>query len=245
MLKRKYYIEQPEVKQSSLFKIPKGQKILKHYDMVTITREFDNMDAIRFFNSCLIGKYQKEEFDKEEFYPVDIDYYAKQAKISRGKAYDEAYSLAKRFLGTSITVDLGKGNFWDSSLIYEIQYNKDQQVLRIKWNLKLIPLISGNMERGKFLYIDARMSDIKSSKRYFLYEFIQKNLYKFNKDSEVILSTAEIREAAKVESTEYTDFKELNRRLIKPTLQDIYEKLGVKLKAKGNKCSVTLTRDLK
>jgi len=242
MLKRQFYVEQPEVKQSSLFKIPKGQKILKHYDMVTITREFANMDAIRFFNSCLIGKYQKEEFDREEFYPVDIDYYAKQAKISRGKAYDEAYSLAKRFLDTSITVDLGKGNFWDSSLIYEIQYNKDQQVLKIKWNMKLIPLISGNMERGKFLYIDARMSDIKSSKRYFLYEFLQKHLYLFDKQKEIVVTTSDLRDAAKVDSSEYLEFKELNRRLIKPTLQDIYKQLGVKLTVKGNKHTVTFTR---
>lgn len=242
MLKRQFYIEQPEVKQSPLFKIPKGQKILKHYDMVTITREFDNMDAIRFFNSCLIGKYQKEEFDKEEFYPVDIDYYAKQAKITRGKAYDEAYSIARNLRDTVITVDLGKGNLWDSSLIFEIKYNKEQQVLKIKWNMKLIPLISGNMERGKFLYIDARMSDIKSSKRYFLYEFIQKHLYLLDKQKEIVVTTSDLRDAAKVDTTEYLEFKELNRRLIKPTLQDIYKQLGVKLVVKGNKHTVTFTR---
>lgn len=98
------------------------------------------------------------------------------------------------------------------------------------------------IERPIYNVVGTARSDTKPSKRYFLYEFIQKHLYLLDKQKEIVVTTSDLRDAAKVDTTEYLEFKELNRRLIKPTLQDIYKQLGVKLAVKGNKHTVTFTR---
>lgn len=221
----------------------KDTKILKHDNVLALTRIFDTMDEIRFFNSCLVLTNQKKTFADFLHYPLDIAGYADKGGISLGQAYDELVKLVEIYKNKNIEIPLGNGQIWVVSLIHSYIKDDDTRSLQVLFDERLIPYISGRMSFGEFVYIDDRMGATSSKKRYLLYELLHKRLYNVEINQSFTILTKEIREYLKIPPEEYKEYKFLNVRVIKPTIEDIWETLGIKLSYKGNKVSITFTRE--
>jgi len=208
--------------------------ILKHNDLSSITKEGDSIDTIRFLNSCL-SSYQGTLYKEDTYYPVDIEHYAKGSGISIGKALTEIIELATFYRETTIKIELANRSTWHTSLIYDFIVNSEDNTLVIQWNKKVIPLISGKMPKGTFSYYNRKMDYVPNKKRYLMYELLSSTLHTFAVTDVKRLSLLVIREALALEDTEYLEFRELNRRIIQPTVEDIYKILGVEISAKWSR----------
>jgi plasmid replication initiation protein len=228
-------------------KVPKvtgSENVLKHDDIVRLGREFEGIGESRFLNCCLVGFNNYELLDEVSYYPVDIQRYAERASIHYSVAYQEVKEFAIKHMEETLFIKLANGATWGTPLIYDIEFCDTNKYLKIKWNKEVIPLISGKIENGKFLRYDARMDATSSNKVYLLSELIQKNMYRLYKFPEyaIVLPTIEIREVTGTLDL-YKDYKDLNKRVIQPTLLEIAKIMGIKLNYKGNKRIVKLWRD--
>jgi hypothetical protein len=199
-----------------------------HHNSIDTIKHLELYDN-RFINCCLLGEDQGVLFKKERYYPVDVDEYAKSCKLRLHEAFESVIDVIRKLKETSMDITLPDGSVYVTSLIYDFIYNESEKQILINWNSKFIPLISGHMEAGNFLLVDPRISTISSSKRYSLYILIEKNLWQLTRHGKFILTKEEIRTMLNLEETEYKEFKSLHAKIIKPTLTDIYNKLGIKL----------------
>jgi hypothetical protein len=202
-----------------------------HHDTIPLFKDLDLCDS-RFINSSLLRIDQREKFTDEQYIPVDLHLYASLCGITLKKSYNQVLSIANKLRDTSFTLDLSNGYKINTSLVYEVIYTDDPYIVKINWNRKFIPYISGNMRSGTFITIDPITSTIKSQKRYSLYLLIHKSLWKLGQNDVFYITKADIRLQANVQEGEYKEYKELNRTLLQPTLKDIGNKLGIHLKTK-------------
>ena len=91
--------------------------------------------------------------NETEYYEVDIHRYAEKAGLAYNVAYQEVKALAKKHSETSLNVTLPSGAIWCTPLIYDFVYDDSEKYVKIKWNKKLIPLISDldSMEDGIYI----------------------------------------------------------------------------------------------
>jgi hypothetical protein len=219
------------------------ESVLKHDDIVRLGREFEGIGESRFLNCCLVGQDSYHKFEEYEYYPVNIQRYADKAGLPYHKAYLEVKEFAIKHMEETLFIKLANGSTWGTPLIYDIEFCDEIKFLKIKWNKKVIPLISGNVEKGKFNRYDARMDSISSNKVYLLSELLQRNLYRLSwKPFTFTIPTLEIREVTGTLNT-YTDYSELNRNIIKPTIKEMADTIGEHLLYKGNRREVTFWRD--
>jgi hypothetical protein len=215
-------------------------EIKLHHNAIEIFKDIE-LYSTRFINCCLLGTNQGTRYGEYDYYPVDIYKYKEVCGLSIGEAYDSAYAMATKLNEIKIELKLIDGRTLVTNLIHGIIYDKEVRTLVINWNKDFIPLISGNMPKGAFLMADVSMIEVQSTYRYSMYLLVQKNLWKLPIDGMFILRKEEIREQLGLKEHMYKQFKELHRSIIKPTLKDMYNKIGVNLKTKvmGDKVEFT------
>jgi len=165
-------------------------------------------------------------------YPVDIYKYADLSNLHYGKAFAKALEVAKKLRDTSFTVILPNGMNYTSSLVFSIVDDIDMGLFLINWNENFIPLISGHMKAGEFISPRVAASSFSSNKRYCLYLMLEKHLHLLEKQDTFIIPKQEIRNILGLKEGEYSEFKMVNAKIIKPALKDIYNKFGIPLTAK-------------
>lgn len=207
------------------------ERIKLHNEVLHTLKQTDLWDN-RLINCVLKLEEQKNILSSEDFYPVDLTLYYSFGLIegSRKKTFEKLIESAKRLRDAAIEIRLADGSILYGGLFAAIQYNTDPMYMRIKWNDYFLPLISGKMEAGKFLFPSVEMVKLPERK-YSLYLLIEKNLYKLDKNEsfllqkEVILSSLRLEFDSKMAKT----FKEVSRLYIKPTLKALYLKTGISL----------------
>ena len=217
-----------------------GTEIKLHHNMVEVFKDIELWDS-RFINCCLLGTNQKIIFKKEDYYPVDIRMYAKQSGMSEIQAFTRVEETVLKLKELDIKVKLPDNRILHTSLIYSFIVDVASRTININWNKNFIPLISGRMEAGNFLMLDTKASTISSNRRYCLYVLLQKYLWKLPIDGAFYIEKQEIRAMIGLKETEYAEYKALNKWVVKPTLADIHNKLGIGLQAKvlGSKVRFT------
>jgi hypothetical protein len=195
-----------------------------------------HIDESRFINCCLIDSNQSIKFKEEKYHPVDVARYAKLQSITKSKAMQELIKLCEfhktNALRLEVNVSADYVGTLHTSLIYEFIVIEETGVLLINWNPKFIPYISGNLIPGKFLTIDSTMDGVSSNRRYSMYMLLTKNLYRLEKEGEFWIKENEIREGIGLTKSEYGDLRTLHAKILKPTLGEIYNRLGKSLSSK-------------
>lgn len=199
------------------------------------------IDESRFINCCLLEVNQGIKFKEENYYPVDVNRYAELQHIESGKAIKELIELCEFHKTNSLAIPVAGNGTLHTSLIYEYLHYEEEKLLHINWNPKLIPYISGTMVAGKFLTIDTRMDGVSSSRRYSMYILLANNLWQLEKYGSFALSSLEIRTGLGLIAGEYKELNVLNSKVIKPTLKDIYSKLGINLQCAIKRGKVIFT----
>jgi len=225
-------------------KIENGNVVLKHDLMFEITKKFESIDEHRFLNSCLQGNYQRELFNEAVYYPIDVRSYASKQNLSISKAYEELIDLVTKYMETTVKIPLDTDKTWHTSLIYDFIADKSDFTIQVQFNKKIIPLISGEMEAGKFSVYNSKLDAIPSSKRYKMCELIQRNMWRIKKFGFFLLTVPEIREALNLKDHQYKEFKALNRSIIQASIKDLAGNLGIRLRSTGNMRRVRFEADL-
>jgi len=218
--------------------------ILKHDTLQTITTKFDSIKEHRFFNSCVQDIYQRDKIKDDLYYPVNIDSYSTKSSLSYGAAFTEIIELIEYLRSDRVEVPLEGTVVWCTTLIYGYKVDRVNKTISVMWNRELIPLLSGDMVRGKFCLYDGRLAEVPSYRRYLLGELLQRNFWQFKKkveSSSFTLTLPDIKKAINLIEGEYPDYREFNRCVIKPTLRDLEKILGLKIVASGNKYRVIFT----
>ena len=202
-------------------------KLLKHKDIIQATQFCPGMNEIDFINSCLKGSQVfRVRIPEGVFVPVDIDNFAQNRGLTRNKAYHAILDILERIVDKGegfMKISLNKNTVWHTNLIYDYKTDEMNNSISIQYNTKALEKVSGTMIPGTFTYVDSRMGAVSSKKRYLLYELLETQRYK----EKFTLTVQQIREACKIQDYEYSEFRDLQRRLIRPTLADIKNKLGI------------------
>jgi len=206
-------------------------EIKLHHNAIAIFKDIE-LYSTRFINCCLLGTGQGTKYGEYDYYPVNIYKYKEVCNLTLSEAYESAFNMATKLNEIKLELKLVDGKTLVTNLIHGIVYEKEKNVLLINWNKDFIPLISGNMLKGTFLMADIAMIEVQSTHRYAMYLLIQKYLWKLARESRFFLGKGEIREQLGLKGSEYKQFKELHRSIIKPTLKDMYNRVGVSLKTK-------------
>jgi len=219
-----------------------GEKNIKlHHNSIETIRDMEGWDS-RLLNCALVGHEQEITFNSKERYGVDVRRYAElMGKPTHIKeAYERALASAIKLRDTSLTIKLPSGYTLYTSIIFEIDYNEATKTIFIHWNRDFIPLISGRMKDGTFMYPAVTMVEIPI-KRYRLYLLLEKSLWKLGKTGEIRLSKREIQEAVHLDAKSYQRWSVVTSRIIKPTLADMKSRLYKNLVAKVVKGYVVFT----
>jgi hypothetical protein len=222
-----------------------GNEVLKHDDIVSLGRGFGGVKESRFLNCCLVDVHQKKLFNETEYYPVNITRYAKVNGLSISKAYHEVKNIARKHSETSLDIKLPSGAVWCTPIIYDFIYDDGDKYIKIKWNKKIIPLISGksSMEDGKWCLYNPETDSVSSNKVYLLTELLQKNKYRFDRNPKnFTILTTDLREATGT-LTSYPEYKDLNRKVIQPALKEMKRVFNLDITYKGSKREVTFWRN--
>jgi len=202
-----------------------------HYNSIHTINQLDIWDS-RFINSCLVGSNQGVMFAREKMYPVDIHKYAELSGLYYGEAFDKALKAAIKLRDFKFSMVLPNGATLHDQLVYKIIEDKDMQLFLIHWNENFIPLVSGHMKAGDFISPQVSAASFSSNRRYCLYLALIKQLYLLEKQDSFIIPKQEIRSILGLKEGEYSEFKMVNAKVIKPALRDIYAKLGIPITCK-------------
>lgn len=212
------------------------QHIKLHHSAIDIFKQLELYDT-RFFNSCLIAN-QDMGIGKDKYCPVDIAYYAEQCKISKREAMSKAMDIVLKLQELVIEIDLDNGRILMTNLIHKFTCIEAAYILSVNWDKDLLPFIGNTMPSGKFLMVNPAMGEVKSNKRYCMYLLIEKSLWKLDKEESFFLQKLAIRNILGLKDTEYMEFKQLNAKIIQPTLKDMQKILRINLKTKVRGSSV-------
>jgi len=190
-----------------------------------MTTTFPSMKEIDLINSCLLDQPYKKQYPAGVFIPVDVINFAYNRGISEAKAYKMIVDIVKSIKRDDLEIPLDDETVWHTNLISSYKTNDKERLVSIRWDTEAIALVSGNMIKGTFIQSDKRMGGVSVKKRYVLYELLAEYMYK--KSFELRLEL--IRDRCGVRPDEYKEYKELNRRLIQPTLKDILDYTGIRL----------------
>jgi len=224
--------------------VSNGMKI--HHNVISVLKELELYEN-RFVGCCLWGEDQGILFSNDKMYPVDVEAYSKVCGTTRSKAFKDLLEIIRKLKETSFDIKLPDNSVYVTSIVYDFLYKEENKTILVNWNKKFIPLISGNMEAGKFMVLDKRIASISSNKRYLMYILIEKNLWKLSKQDLFFIEKQEIRDVLNLLPEEYTEFKSLHAKVIKPTLKDIYNKLGIGLETsiRGSKVLFNYKKEVK
>jgi len=211
-------------------------KIKKHDVVVGVGRELVGMDEIRALNSSLMGFNYMNDLSSDKVYPVNLDAYAAQSGIDVAHAFAEVKAILDKFLVKVYTVKLAPGRSFVGTVLAGYEKDENYYTLRVQWNSLLIPYLSGELNPGEFITIDSKMGNISSEKRYKLYEYLSKNLMYRGK---LVVEYQEVRDVLQVEPHQYREFKDLNKRLIQPTLDDIWKELHIRITTSCSRGRIT------
>ena len=213
---------------------------LKHDLLISIGKELESIDDSRFIYACL-DLLPQWQLLSDNYYLVNIASYSQWANLPYPQAYLELKSLADKHTRYRIKVAIQGSTVWDTSLIYDYIYNDESKFIQVKFNTKLLPLISGEMTKGEFHRYDNRMAAVSSNKHLLLSEFLQKQLWRVSLKNDLVIQTIELREACNCTEL-YKEYRDFNKRVIQPTLTNMGSILGVYLMVTGNKYRVILSR---
>lgn len=205
-------------------------RIKFHQETVHKLKEFDIWES-RFINSCLVGKNQGVIFGKDKYCPVDIHKFAELSNLHYGKAFDKALEAATK-LCAKIFIPREGNRTTLTSIIWKVDADKDIGTILVLWDSDFIPLISGHMVAGEFISPRIAASAFQSNRRYCLYLLLEENLHILQKQDNFTLTKQEIRHTLGLKEGEYSEFKMVNAKIIKPALKDMYNKFGIPLTAK-------------
>jgi hypothetical protein len=194
------------------------------------------IDESRLINCCLLGADQGILFKDELYYPVDVYRYAKLGNITMTAALTELVEICEyhRSNCLQIPVKLANGNTPTlyTSLIYNYIVDTACKTIGINWNPKFVPYISGYMKPGEFITVESVMDSVSSNRRYSMYVLLTQYLWELDKYPDFKISEIMLRHGLGLKDTEYKEFKELIRSIVKPTLVEVYNKLGRRLQCK-------------
>lgn len=215
---------------------------LHHYTIDTVL-QLDIWDS-RLLNCTLLRTDQGETFCKGKAFPVDLVEFGIMGGMGKSpkEVYDKALISAKKLRDTPLDIKLPDGSNLYTSLVYEIHYDDKLQTIALSWNPAFVPLISGDMAKGKFMFPRVSMAALSSNKRYGLYLLIEKGLYKASSPEGLVLRKEAIREVLGIDNGSYKEWKDVTRRFIKPTTETLYSILGVRLGIRTTKNTVTFKR---
>lgn len=220
------------------------ENIKLHHNTIGTITEMELWDG-RLLNCALVGHSQEVTFNSKERYGVDIHRYAAlmgtPSHIRR--AYEYALASAIKLRDTPITIKLATGYTLRTSIIFELDYNEETKTIFIHWNRDFIPLISGTMDKGKFMYPSVTMVEIPI-KRYRLYLLLEKHLWKLSRDGEIRLTKREIQEVAHLDAKSYERWSNVTSRIIKPTLHDMKTRLYKNLTSRVEGGEVIFTEEI-
>jgi hypothetical protein len=222
----------------------KYKTILKHNQLQLLSSKFDSIDEQRFLNSCLSDNWQREMFEETGYYPVNIVNYASKQNIGIGKAFTELRNFAQEFT-KELYIELDSGETWVTRIVYDYKYDSVNKTLSVRFNKDLIPFISGAMQAGDFVIYDNRMDSVPSNRRFLMGELLQKYLYKLDKDGKFLLPLKDIRKGLNLKETEYKQYAQLNKVIIKPTLKDFADIQGIYMVSKKTSLGTVFTRVLR
>lgn len=217
-----------------------GGRILKHDLLREISKRFESIDEQRFLNSCLVDNWQREKFNRDEYYPISISYYAEKQNISLGKAYTELIELAEKYTA-KLEIPLEGKKVWRTQIVYSYKKDPENLTLEIKFNEEIIPYLSGDMIAGTYATYDARLAGIPSNKRYIMSEILQRNIWQIRKKGSFILTLEEIRRGLNLDEGEYKQYGDLYTRILKPTLKDMAKIQGEYILMKKKKVGIIFT----
>ena len=171
-------------------------------------------------------------------HPVDLVRYEELSGLvgRPGAAYDKAVASARKLRDTEILVTLPNNTKIYTSIVYDVIAT--EMALSIYWNKDFIPIVSGMMDTASFMFPRVAMAGISSSKRYALYLLIEKNLWRLVKSSMFSLEKEEIREVSQITGSSYDKWSAVTRRVINPTLESIYNTIGIELVVRTGRSSV-------
>jgi hypothetical protein len=207
------------------------QLVLKHKELLKVSKQCPSMREIDFINSCLSGnQIYKKSIPKETFLRYDLDNYAKNRNFSIKEAYKVVLDILEDIFSTTgkVAIDLSSRQVWYTNLLSGYKVEESTYSIWIQWNAAAIYMVSGLMPPGSFTYIDKRMGALGSKKKYLMCELLQRNLYK----GEFYLLVNDIYLECCVGDDEYKDFSDFQKRILKPTIEAIKATMGVEIKHK-------------
>lgn len=210
---------------------PDGERIKLHQNTLPTIKELDIWGS-RLINSSLVGENQGVLFGTDKYCAVDITKYAALGSLYYAEAFNKALEVANKLLITPLSYTLPSGATHTTTLIYDIIHDMNMRVFLVNWNKNFIPLISGHMKAGEFISPRVGASSFSSNKRYCLYLMLEKYLHLLEKQNTFIIPKQEIRSILGLKEGEYSEFKMVNAKIIKPALKDIYNKFGIPLTVK-------------
>jgi hypothetical protein len=170
--------------------------------------------------------HQGKLLDSDLCYKIDVANYAEKNGISEGMAYTELKKMLYHHFKAAIDIPQEGTSVLRTHIIMQFKYDDILRNLEVKFHKEIIPLLSGHMPKGTYSYFDVRMDAVPSNRRYLMGELIQRNMWRFTKETSFALTIPEIRNALNLRETEYTNHCDLVKRIITPTMEDIAEIMG-------------------
>lgn len=192
----------------------------------------------RLLNCALLGKDQGFLWQQKRVHPVDLGKYSELSGLVGRPSivYDRALASARKLRDAEVLVTLPNDTKLYTSIVYDILATEAS--LSIYWNKNFLPIVSGMMDTASFMFPRVAMAGVSSSKRYALYLLIEKNLWRLAKSGTFSLDKEEIKEVAQIEGSSYDKWSAVTRRVINPTLESIYNILGIELIVKTGRSEV-------
>ncbi len=214
-----------------------------HHDLVGMYGEMW-LQAQRVLN-CLLIKVDQDKLiqgeDKDRFKAVDIRRYAELGGLDIGDAYKEIVKTIEVMRVTPLKFPISGGGVFTTSIVHSHIAQEDPYLIFIDLDKALVPMLSGELPPGQFLLADPIMDSLRSSRRYTFYLHVKKHLWKLKKQPSFIIPIADVRSAFGLAEDQYTVNRTLVAKLVKPTLQDIREKLGIALNVKTTLAGIEIS----
>ncbi len=214
------------------------ETIKLHHNGIGALVQMEIWDS-RLLNCCLLGENQGVTFANDRQYPVDVAKYANMYGMYWAEAFEVVKKSVERLFEAKLEITLPNNALHVTRLIHSFTYCEEKRLFFIQWNKNFIPLISGQMDAGKFMMLSTEMSTVKSNKRYCLYALLEKNLWRITvggkngkREAYFALTKEEIRNVLGLKDGEYVLFKALHTQVIKKTLQEMYDALGIRIQTK-------------
>ena len=189
------------------------------------------LSELRIIQLCLAKIFMKDGLDENTWYPVDKKLYAATFNVCEETAYEALVKAATQLLTRTITL---KSSLLDVSIpetsksktvihwASACRYNNDTMQLEIQWSPGIVYMFNrlGSEYQYSKYYLD-HVTSLKSVYSMRLYRLL-------NRFGFCHYATLELEEFLKLmgisqnnEPSVYSEFKYLNRQILKPCIEDI------------------------